>query len=82
LPDEVAACLSEACGHWGSGAEYLLQTVRSLEREGFHDPYLWDLQERVAGLIEGRYPAADDRPEQNRSGQSTGSESFEKSERR
>lgn len=53
---EVVACLSEACGHWGTGAEYLLQTVTSLEREGFHDPYLWDLQERVAEAIEARYP--------------------------
>ena len=24
--DEVAACLSEACGHGGTGAEHLLQT--------------------------------------------------------
>ena len=55
-PDEVAACLSEACGHWGSGAEYLLQTVTSLEAAGFHDPYLWDLQERVAMEIERRNP--------------------------
>ncbi len=54
--DEVAACLSQACGHWGSGAEYLLQTVRSLEAAGFHDPYLWDLQDRVASLIEHRHP--------------------------
>ena len=71
--DEVAACLSEACGHWGTGAEYLLQTVTSLEREGFHDPYLWDLQERVAELIEGRHPATFRRasqPEQDDSGQS------------
>lgn len=52
--DEVAACLSEACGHWGSGAEYLLQTVSALEAEGIHDPYLWDLQDRVAALIEAR----------------------------
>jgi cation transport protein ChaC len=57
-PDGVAACLSEACGHWGSGAEYLLQTVTSLEAAGFHDPYLWDLQERVAVEIERRNPAA------------------------
>jgi cation transport protein ChaC len=57
-PDEVAACLSEACGHWGSGADYLLQTVASLEAAGFHDPYLWDLQERVAVEIERRNPAA------------------------
>jgi glutathione-specific gamma-glutamylcyclotransferase len=51
-PEEVAACLAEACGHWGSGAEYLLQTITALEREGIHDPHLWDLQERVAELIE------------------------------
>jgi len=54
--DEVAACLSEACGHWGSGAEYLLQTVSALEAEGIHDPYLWILQERVAALIDARFP--------------------------
>lgn len=56
--EEVASCLSEACGHWGTGAEYLLQTLTSLEREGVHDPYLWELQERVAELIEGRFPEA------------------------
>ncbi len=50
--DEVAACLSVACGHWGSGAEYLLQTVSALEAAGIHDPYLWTLQDRVATLIE------------------------------
>ncbi len=52
--DEVAECLSQACGHWGSGAEYLLQTVLALETEGIHDPYLWALQERVAELIDQR----------------------------
>jgi cation transport protein ChaC len=56
--EEVANCLSEACGHWGTGAEYLLETVIALEREGFHDPYLWELQERVAELIESRPGAA------------------------
>ena len=74
-PDEVASCLSEACGHWGTGAEYLLQTVTSLEREGFHDAYLWDVQARVAELIEGRYSAADNifsHPEPDHSGQGTG----------
>ena len=54
--EEVAACLSEACGHWGSGADYLLQTVVALEAAGIHDPYLWALQDRVAGLIEERFP--------------------------
>ena len=57
-PEEVAACLAEACGHWGTGAEYLLQTITALEREGIHDPPLWELQERVAELIEARFPEA------------------------
>jgi cation transport protein ChaC len=48
----VASTLARACGHWGSGAEYLRQTVLSLESAGIHDPYLWQLQERVAELIE------------------------------
>ena len=46
--------LSRACGHWGSCAEYLHQTVLSLETHGIHDGYLWDLQERVAALIEAQ----------------------------
>lgn len=55
LPDEeVATCLASACGHWGSGAEYLRQTVLSLEANCIHDEYLWRLQERVAELIEAR----------------------------
>ena len=54
--EEVATCLSQACGHWGSGAEYLYETVMALEGAGVHDPYLWALQDRVAGLIEARFP--------------------------
>ena len=54
--DTVAHRLSEACGHLGSNAEYLLQTVTALESEGIHDPHLWDLQDRVARLIEQRFP--------------------------
>jgi cation transport protein ChaC len=54
--EEVATCLSQACGHWGSGAEYLYETVIALEGSGVHDPYLWALQDRVAGLIEARFP--------------------------
>ncbi len=57
-PDAIAERLATACGHWGSGAEYLHQTIVCLEREGIHDPYLWDLQERVAALIEQRFPEA------------------------
>jgi cation transport protein ChaC len=54
--EEIAACLSQACGHWGSGAEYLYETVMALEAAGVHDPYLWALQDRVAGMIEERFP--------------------------
>jgi cation transport protein ChaC len=54
--EEVARVLARACGHWGSGADYLRQTVLSLEDAGIHDPYLWDLQDRVAEVIESQGP--------------------------
>ena len=57
-PDAIAERLATACGHWGSGAEYLHQTIACLVREGIHDAYLWDLQERVAVLIEQRFSEA------------------------
>jgi hypothetical protein len=34
--------------------KYLHQTVLSLGTHGIHDSYLWDLQERVAALIEAQ----------------------------
>jgi cation transport protein ChaC len=49
--DEIASVLSTACGHWGSGAEYLFHTVSRLEQYGIHDRYLWRLQELVAERI-------------------------------
>lgn len=49
--DSAADVLATACGHWGSGAEYLLNTVRHLEELGIHDSYLWRLQELVAARI-------------------------------
>jgi cation transport protein ChaC len=52
--DEIAHILSIACGHWGSGADYLRQTVNALEAAGIHDPYLWRLQELVAERIMAR----------------------------
>jgi len=55
-PAEIAQRLARACGHWGSGADYLLQTVLALEANGIHDPYLWDLQKRVAAAIEDLHP--------------------------
>ena len=72
--DETAATIANACGHWGSCAEYLLQTVTALEAHGIDDPYLRQLDDKVAdhlhrllgqgppGEIVGRRP----RPAQRR----------------
>lgn len=49
--EETAAVLARACGHWGSGAEYLMNTVAHLEALGIHDRYLWRLQALVAEKI-------------------------------
>lgn len=46
--DEIASVLCAAVDHWGSGAEYLLQTVDQLERLGIRDNNLWRLQQLVA----------------------------------
>ena len=50
--EQVANALAKACGHWGSGAEYLYNTVLHLEELGIHDEELWALQELVASEIE------------------------------
>ena len=53
LPDEeIADVLARACGHWGTGAEYLLNTVTNLEAKGVHDSNLWRLQRLVAERID------------------------------
>jgi cation transport protein ChaC len=49
--EEVATILSRAAGHWGSGAEYLFNTVSHLEQLGIHDRNLWQLQKLVAEEI-------------------------------
>lgn len=46
--DEIATVLCSAVGHWGSGAEYLMQTVDQMERLGIRDANLWRLQRVVA----------------------------------
>ncbi|MDO9416313.1 MAG: gamma-glutamylcyclotransferase [Pararhizobium sp.] len=51
-PEAVAETLAHACGHWGTGAEYLLNTVSHLESRGIHDTNLWRLQRLVAGKID------------------------------
>jgi cation transport protein ChaC len=47
-PERIAEVLCSAVGHWGSGAEYLMQTVDELDRLGIRDTNLWRLQELVA----------------------------------
>jgi len=52
LPDDVVArTLARAAGHWGSGAQYLYNTVERLEAHGIRDRNLWTLQARVAEEI-------------------------------
>jgi len=48
---EVARILARACGHVGSGAEYLYHTVTKLEEFGIRDRNLWRLQQLVADEI-------------------------------
>ena len=52
--DSVADVLARACGHWGTGAEYLLNTVTHLEKRGIRDGNLWRLQALVAEQIESQ----------------------------
>lgn len=52
LPLEtVAQRLAHACGHGGSGAEYLYNTVEHLEAAGIRDRNLWRLQALMAEEI-------------------------------
>ncbi len=52
-PIEVADVLVSACGHWGTGAEYLLNTVTALEAKGIHDSGLWAVAADV-NVLEGQ----------------------------
>lgn len=49
--EQVARTLARAAGHWGSGANYLYQTVVKLEEFGIRDSNLWRLQQLVADEI-------------------------------
>jgi glutathione-specific gamma-glutamylcyclotransferase len=49
--EEQAHRLARAAGHFGTGAEYLHNTVIKLEELGIHDRYLWQLQNLVANEI-------------------------------
>jgi cation transport protein ChaC len=49
--EEVAPVLARACGHRGSCAEYLYNTVVHLAEFGIRDRNLWRLQDMVAKEI-------------------------------
>ncbi|TIT02911.1 MAG: gamma-glutamylcyclotransferase [Mesorhizobium sp.] len=48
---DVVERLTTSCGHWGSGVDYLYNTVKNLEERGIHDRHLWQLQQLVANRI-------------------------------
>jgi glutathione-specific gamma-glutamylcyclotransferase len=52
----IAWTLARACGHGGSGAEYLYHTVVQLEHLGIRDSFLWRLQKLVAAELLSLYP--------------------------
>jgi glutathione-specific gamma-glutamylcyclotransferase len=54
--EDVAKVLARAAGHWGTGAEYLFNTVSHLEEFGIRDHGLWQLQQLVAEEIERAVP--------------------------
>ena len=49
--DLAAHLLARACGHMGSGAAYLYNTVAKLAEHGIYDRNLWRLQQMVAAEI-------------------------------
>lgn len=55
--EQIADVLCRAAGHWGSGAEYLLQTIDRLERLGIRDANLWRLQQLVAEQLTNSHAA-------------------------
>ena len=55
-PDETAGILAKACGHGGSCAEYLYNTVSQLEALGIRDRKLWHLQSLVADKLVSLHP--------------------------
>jgi glutathione-specific gamma-glutamylcyclotransferase len=60
-PEEIADVLARACGHWGSCAEYLHNTVAHLEEQGIRDRNLWRLQALVAERIKSEASVPADR---------------------
>jgi cation transport protein ChaC len=59
----AAHMLARACGHIGSGASYLYQTVAKLAEFGIRDRNLWQIQHLVAAELEAMPPVRDDSAE-------------------
>ena len=57
--EETARVLAGACGHWGTGADYLYKAVHNLELHGIRDRTLWRLQALVAQQIEADHGPCD-----------------------
>ena len=55
-PTEAAHMIARACGWIGSNAEYLRNTILSLEEHDIHDARLWQLQRLVAAEIDRIFP--------------------------
>jgi glutathione-specific gamma-glutamylcyclotransferase len=51
-PEDTARRIARACGHIGSNAAYLYNTVSKLAEFGIRDRNLWQLQELVAAEIQ------------------------------
>lgn len=54
-PEKVAQVIARACGHLGSNAAYLHNTVLHLAEAGIYDRNLWRLQKLVAQEIRALY---------------------------
>lgn len=54
--EHMARRIARACGHFGSNAAYLYQTVAKLDAFGIRDRNLWRLQELVAAEIRLLHP--------------------------
>jgi hypothetical protein len=52
-PEATADVLSRAVGHWGSGAEYPMQTIDQFDRLGIRDKNLRHLERLVAQRLIG-----------------------------
>lgn len=59
----TARWIARACGHAGSCAEYLYNTVSHLQAEGIRDRHLWRLQRLVAEEIAGWPPGTAGAPD-------------------